>query len=58
MGIDYFVQSGFGVWFHRAFSAGNFDGFDGRGYGMVAGFVLVGIFGAALQLSHADRDGK
>jgi hypothetical protein len=58
IGIDYFVQSGFGQWFYRAIHVGDFQGLDGRGYALFAGFIALSLIGIGLQLSHAKRDGK
>ncbi len=49
VGLDFWIQSGFGQWFYRAVSHGQFDPFSTKTYLVLAGFVGLSIVGMVIQ---------
>ncbi|KAJ3365859.1 hypothetical protein HDU91_002066 [Kappamyces sp. JEL0680] len=58
LGVDYWVQSGFGVWVYRAIDYRSFAPLTTNGYYMLGGFLAVALIGCLLQHSQAKKSGK
>ena len=58
LGVDYFARTGFGGFIYNAIYRYEFDGIDGRAWGMVAGFISLSVVGLVIQLQFARRTKK